>query len=1047
MNVVKSYIEKPHLILSFVILLSVVGILGYKKMPFNLFPDTDQPQISVVTVMPGAAAGDVHSDITRLIEKEMSTLDLVSKVTSTSKDEVSVVLAEFEYAKGLDAAATDVANALSKIAARLPQGARPPQVFKISQATQPTMTLALSPKEGQPADLKKIRELADNQIKEELLRFPDIGNVEVFGGFQTEVLVTVNPAKLTRFGIGITDIMAAVYAQNQNIPQGVIIKKEGQYLFKTEGSADKVKDLAGLVVARRDTGIIHLSDVATVGKSVQEPQSAYHGNGVRAIGINILRNQNGHTLDAIKAAEDHIPKLSAKYPFIDFQISYTQKNLIELSVENMLEALKEAIIVTVIVIFLFLGNIRAMVLCAISIPFTYLITFAVMWMFGFEFHMVTLTGVILAVGMLLDDAIVVIENIERHYRTEGKDLKQLVAGGTEEVMLAIFSGTYATIVVLLPIIFIGGYVQTVLRPLSLSLTIALVASYIVSVTIIPIFAPYILKASHHNNRFESLVSRGSDRFVNAIRDFFAGLLDTALKHRLLFVVLAFMLMVVSGKFVKPLIGQDVQPAMDTGIIKINFEADANASLAVADAVVSKMEAVIKRQEGVVSISSTLGSEPSVVSFGSGKNPQQGNMTVNLVDRYHRKQSIWDVERSMREGFLAIPGLKSVDVYDFGATAMSSVKATVDVMVTGPDPKILYGLATDVKKRLEQVGGLKSVSLSWGMDKKEMVFKADRERCAYYGISPKEIASQVQAAVQGGVASVFRVANEDGFPVRIRLEETARSDMAAIESFRIHTTAAGDIPLSLLGSVSTAYVPSILTRQDMENSIDVLGYREKAALSHIMENVQKSLKGMKLPPGYKLSQEGDAKKGKTNFAALTSALAIGMVLLYFSLIPAFRSFIHPLTIMTAIPLAAIGAIWSLLITGKHQSTAAFMGMILLAGIVVKNSILLIDFIEIAKEKGASTLDALKESVRVRTRPILMTAFGTAVGMVPIALERAIGLERLSPLAVVAIGGLMVSTFLTLVYVPIFYTLFEDAVNGVKRFWTGGSKIEKNKGIDV
>jgi multidrug efflux pump subunit AcrB len=1040
MSLVQKYIEKPHLILSFIILFSAIGILGYHRMPFNLFPDTDRPQISVITSMPGAAAGDVQTDITRLVEKEVSTIDMVRKVTSTSKDEVSVVLAEFEYDKGLDAAATDVANAISKISAKLPQGVRTPQIFKISQATQPTMTIALSPKVGQPGDLRKIREMADNQIKEELLRLPDVGNVEIFGGWQPEVLVSIDPDRLNRFGIGITDIIAAVSAQNQNIPQGVMVNKEGQYLIKTQGSANRTEELAGLVVARRDAAIIHLRDVATIEQAVQEPQSAYHGNGKDAIGINILRNQNGHTLDAVKSTEGYLPTLKAEYPYINFEVSYTQKNLIELSVENMLDALRDAIIVTMIVIFLFLGNIRAIILCGISIPFTYLITFAVMWIFGFEFHMVTLTGVILAVGMLLDDAIVVIENIERHYRKEGIELKKLVVGGTEEVMLAIFSGTYATIVVLVPIIFIGGYVQTVLRPLSLSLTIALVASYVVSITIIPILAPYILKKSHHNNRFENFISHGSDRFVNAIRNFFLGALGAALKHRWVFIAAAFILLVISGRFVKPLIGQDVQPPMDTGIIKINFETDASSSLSQTNAVVSKMEAVIKQQEGVVLISSTMGSEPSVVSFGSGKNPQQGNMTVNLTDRYHRKQNIWQVESAMRNEFLNIPALKSVDVYDYGATAMSSVKAPVDVMVTGPDPAVLYNIAGQVKERLEKAGGLKSVSLSWGIDKKEILFTANRERCAYYGISPREIAAQVQAAVQGGVSSTFRISNEDGFPIRIRLAERYRDKIGDIFSFRVHTPS-GDIPLSLFGDVKNEYVPSILTRQDMQNSIDVFGYREKAALSHIMANVTKELEGLKLPSGYKISQEGDSKQGAESSAALMSALAIGMVLLYFSLIPAFKSFINPLTIMTAIPLALIGAIWSLLFTGKHISTAAFMGMILLAGIVVKNSILLIDFIETAKEAGMTTIDALRESVRIRTRPILMTAFGTAVGMVPIALERAIGLERLSPLAVVAIGGLMLSTFLTLLYVPIFYTIFEESVQKSRQLWNKIVKIKK------
>ena len=267
-------------------------------------------------------------------------------------------------------------------------------------------------------------------------------------------------------------------------------------------------------------------------------------------------------------------------------------------------------------------------------------------------------------------------------------------------------------------------------------------------------------------------------------------------------------------------------------------------------------------------------------------------------------------------------------------------------------------------------------------------------------------------------------NEDGFPVRIRLAGEYRDRVDKLGAIKV-STPSGPIPLASLGTMTEGYVPALLTRQDMQNSIDIYGYKSRAALSHVMDNIQRELKGMKLPSGYRIFQEGDAKQGKTNFEALTTALGIGMVLLYFSLIPAFRSFIHPLTIMSAIPLALIGAVWSLLLAGRQQSTAAFMGVILLAGIVVKNSILLIDFIEVAKEQGASTLQALTDSVRVRTRPIIMTAFGTAVGMLPIAMERAIGLERLSPLAVVAIGGLMVSTFLTLIYVPIFYTIFEDS----------------------
>lgn len=1023
MTVMERILARPHLVLASVLLFSVVGLIGYFKMPFNLFPDSERPQITVVTVLPGGAAADIENDVSRIIEKELSTLDLVRRVTSTTKDEVSMVSAEFEYAKGLDAAATDVANALGKLGARLPREARPPQLFKISQATQPVLTLALSPADGSGLSLSQIRHLAENRIKEALLRDPQIANIELFGANQPEIAVTIDPERLNRFGIAIAEVLGALATQNQNIPQGMVIRQEGQYLVKTDGAVQRPDQLLELVVARKGAALVHLRDVGTVTQGVQEPQSAYHGNGRQAIGLNIMRSLSGHTLDTIRAVEHQLPKLKAAYPGIRFEVSYSQQDLVERSVDNMLEALRDAIIITVLVIFLFLGNLRTMLLVGISIPFSYLLTFACMWLFGFEFHMITLTGVILAVGMLTDDSIVVIENIERHYRESGKPIRELVAGGTQEVMLAIMSGTFSTVVVLVPIIFIGGYVQTVLRPLSLSLCIALVASYIVSVTVIPILAPYLLKLDHTPNRLEALVGRWGDRFSRAIADFFSNLLDLALQKRLLFLAVATVLLLITGRLIKPLVGQDVMPPMDTGIIKISFEADANSSLEQSQQLLTAMEGVIRQQSGVTAVSSTLGSEPSVVSFGGAKNPQAGAITVMLVDRFHRSRSIWEIERELRAGFARLPGLKYVDVYEYGATPLSTIRATVDVQVTGPDPLVLAGLGRELQQRMQQVGGLASVSLTWQDDKRELRFTADPQRCALYGISPREAANQVQTFLQGGVSTFYRLPGEDSLPVRVRLAAEARNRPERLEQLLLHTPL-GEVPLGSLGRFSTADTPALLTRQDLQNSINLLGYRETAAVSHIMDNVKTALQGFSLPPGYSLTQEGESKQAAESFSALMAALTIGMILLYFSLVPAFNSFLHPLTIMTAIPLALIGAIWSLLATGKHQSMGAFMGLILLAGIVVKNSILLIDFIEVARSQGMPLREALRQSVQVRTRPILMTAFGTAVGMLPIALERAIGLERLSPLAVVAIGGLLVSTFLTLIYVPIFYTLFDE-----------------------
>ena len=1031
MNLIDSYLRKPHLVVSLVLLTAVVGLVGFRKMPVNLFPDSERPQIAIVTVDPGASASDVEADVSRTIEKEVNTIDLVRRVISVSKDEVSAVTVEFKYAKGLDAAATDVANALQKIKAKLPSNIRPPMLFKVSSATPAVMTLALRPKEGTPLDLSMVRQLADNQIKEELLQLPEVANVEVFGANQPVIRVALDHDKLERNHLTALAVRQALVAFNANQPIGLLITDDSQFLVKRNGEFQRIAEVGAITVANRPGGAVHLADVATITRSTLEPQSAYHGDGTPAIAVNLQRATSGHALDTIAETMAFLPQLEAKYPSIDFSIPDTQGDLINLSVGNMIGALRDAVIMTIIVIFLFLADLRGMLLAAISIPFTYLLTFAAMWLIGYEFNMVTLTAVIIAVGMLLDDAIVVLENIERHYRKVAKDVRTAVVGGTEEVMLAIFSGTYATGMVLVPIIFIGGYVQTVLRPLAVSLIIALAASYIVSVTVIPLLAPLLLRRDHgaHRNLVERIVGRFQTYVVDPVRDFYVRLTTFALDHRLLFMIAGIIMTMVAGRQM-PLVGRDLMPPMDAGIIKVAFETDANTSLAQTEATMTRMEEIIRARPEVTSVSSVIGSEPAVISFGAGRLAQQGTITIHLVDRFQREATIWDIEDDLRDEFHDLPGLKTVDLFDFGATALSSIRAPVDVMISGPETAELDRIGKDVEQRLRKhLRGVTSISRSWFLDSQEISFTADPDKLALYQLSPAALAGQLSAAVRGMPGSVFRVPNQDGLAMWLQFPADQRQNMGQVATYSI-ATPKGPVPLGQLGTIGHQWVSSVINRQGLQRTLDIQCYRGKRPISHMQEDVMAALKGLELPPGYTISHEGDIKQMSESFGRLGTAIALGMVLLYFSLVPAFKSWIHPLTIMSAIPLALIGASWSMLLMEKHGCMPSMMGMILLAGIVVKNSILLLDFIATARGKGENVHDALVGSVRVRTRPILMTAVGTSVGMIPIAGEWAIGLERLSPLAVVAIGGLMVSTFLTMVYVPIIYSLFEDLEDKMK-----------------
>jgi len=778
---VEAYLKKPHLVTSLVLLAAVIGFVGYRQIPVNLFPDSERPQIAVVTVYPGASPQEVESSVTRTIEQELSGLELVRRVSSVSKNEVSAVTVEFEYAKGLDSAATDVANGLQKIQATLPATIRPPMIFKVSSATPAVLTLAVRPKPDSPLDLSMARQIAENLLQDRLLQLPEVSNVEVFGAHQPVVRIAVDRDRLERFELTPLDIRRALLAFNANQPVGLLIDSERQFLLKRTGEFQNLDDVGRITVAHRGDGDVHLADVAEIGRGTLEPQSAYHGNGQAAIAVNIQRATSGHALTTIGDVAGLLPQLERDYPGLEFSIPDTQGELIKLSVGNMLDALRDAVILTVLVVFLFLADLRGMLLAAISIPFTYLLTFATMWLIGYEFNMVTLTAVIIAVGMLVDDAIVVLENIERHHREKGLDLRQAVIGGTEEVVLAIFSGTYSTVMVLLPIVFIGGFVQTVLRPLSVSLLVALLASYVVSVTVIPLLAPWVLrrKGGAERNRFERVVHRVQSFFLDPLRNAYVRLTGLALQHRWAFLAVGAVLFVLSARQM-PLVGRDLMPPMDTGIVKIALETDSNTSLSETERILSRMESIIRARPEVTAVSSVVGSEPAVISFGAGRPPQHGMITVHLLDRFHREDNIWQIEAALRDEFLGIPGLKSVDVYDFGATPLSSIRAPVDVMISGPDLEELDRLGNEVARRLrDNVRGATSISRSWSLDSLEAAFSANPERLALYRISPAEVTAQLQAAVRGFPSSVFRVPNQNGLDLWVQYP-------AAADHVRDHT---------------------------------------------------------------------------------------------------------------------------------------------------------------------------------------------------------------------------------------------------------------------
>jgi multidrug efflux pump subunit AcrB len=1025
-------LSRPHALIAFTLVTVLLGIIGYQRLPLNLFPDTNRPMVSVVTQWPGATADDVALELTHPLEVRLSAVDGVRRVTSTSRDQVSLVQVEFEYGNPIDLAATRVEMELGRVTGDLPAEAREPLLFRITNAAQPAVVLAVRAAPGSGLDLGEVRRLAENPLRDRLLNVPDVAEAEVFGGDLRQVAVELDRDRLVAHDLDIAQVAAALAAGNQARPAGLIQREDYRLLLSTRNLAAGPEDLAAILVPIQGGGFVRVGDLGRVAWGRADPTSLYRGNGEEGLAVAVLRGETGNTSDTVESLTRTLPEIRAAFPSLEIGIADTQGRLIGLTVDNLIGALRDAVIMAVLVILLFLGDTRAAFITALSLPFTYLVTFAVLWLLGYELNMITLTAVIIAVGMLVDDAIVVIENIERRMQDLGERGVTAAARGTSEVLLAVFSGTASNAIVLLPIVFIGGYVQTVLRPLAVTLSIALIASLVVSVTIIPLLDPRLLKPGARDPL--GFLLRPFDRLVFApIRGFYLAAVDWGIRHRTLVLLTFFALFLISLRQM-PLVGRELMPLMDTGIFIVTFEAEPDTNVAEMERIAAAVDGAVREAvppEWLVGSSTVVGSEPGVRAFGAARTFQQGQSTVTLVDRFARDQAIYRIEEAVRERVRAIPGLISANVSEYGATALSSIRGSLDVMISGPDWRVLDRLADEVLERLAQVPGLTGLERTWQGQARRIQLDVDPLMAHHFGLTAEAIARQVAAAIGGIPGGRLRVSGELSIPVWVRLEGPQRDDPELIPGLPIRTPGGLLVPLANLARISIEHGPATHTHQALEPTVDVIGYRRNVAVTHLQERVDTALADLELPRGYRLSQEGDIAQMNDAFARLGLALVLGLILLYLSLSVTFRSFLRPLAILVTLPLALIGAAWAMLIAGKHGCMPSFMGLILLMGIVVKNGILLVDFIQTALAQGQDLRSAILESVRLRTRPVLMTAGSTIVGMIPIALEWAVGIERLSPLAVVAIGGLLAGTFLTLLVVPVLFHGLESLRGGAAR----------------
>ncbi|MFK5882500.1 MAG: efflux RND transporter permease subunit [Sulfurospirillum sp.] len=1015
---VEKVLKKPHIIISFLALFLLTGIFGYNRIHRNLFPNSNYPEIAIVIVEPGASAKTIANNIAVPVEEELYTLDQIRRAYSTTIDEVTVIRAEFEYTKNIDTAVNDVTNALSKIRTKLPKDIKEPQIVKITETTAPILVVAVSPKSGSHLSLEDIRDLVSTQIKHKLLRTPGIANIDVFGGYEKELQIIIDKKRLNDLHLSLEQVIVTIEKNDNEYAIGFMSNEEHRYLLRSQGKRDDVEALKDLSITQN----IKLRDIAKVYFGHYENTAVYYGNGKKAIALSIQRSATEDVINSVNRIEKIIDGFKKRYPQISFKVSDTQKETIEQSISNMFDSLRDAIVMSTIIVFLFLASFRQILVVLVTIPLVYASTIALMWLIGIDFDVVTLTAIILALGLLLDDTVVVMENIERHYKELGKEIHSAVFDGTKEIMFADLSGTITTMIALAPMLFVGGYPQTVFAPLVGTLLLALISSYVISILVVPLLSLYILAIKNPlllkvENGFHYVIGGANDY----IQSFFANIVRTIVSYKIVGFASVFILIVLfatSVKIVIPVVGQELMPPMDTGGVNIKITTDANLPIQKSEALMKKVNDIIKKQGKLLRISGSIGSEAGVLSIGSGAGIDHLSIVATYIDRHHRKKSIWQISKALRAQISRLKNVKQLEVTPYGSTALASIRATVDAKLSSSNIDLLQDVGAKVKKALENTKGVISTATTWDTDKVVYNLKIDETEALRYGLKRSDIVTQLQLALRGAPVASFAKTNSIDYTIRVWLPKNQIDFFSKIMNMLIDT-GKGKIPLNKLATLTSSKEPSLITREGLQYTLEVYGGRKKAAVSHIMANFEEQLKSVKLPKGVELEQIGDIKQFNSSAQRMIGAIIAAVILIFLTLIVMFGNIKISLMILFSIPLTIIGAAWTMLAIDYHISMPAMMGFILLSGIIVNNAILLIHFALEQISAGMNKKDAMIDAIRIRTRPVLMTAFAVSVGMLPVAQGTAIGLERLAPLGAVAIGGLIIGTFMTLVFIPVVF----------------------------
>jgi HAE1 family hydrophobic/amphiphilic exporter-1 len=1020
MKISRDAVQRPIFTVMVVLIVILLGVISLLRLPIDLMPDISYPTVSVSCIYENAGPEEIEELITRPIEEAMSAVPGVEEVTSASVEGQSTVRVTFTWGTDLDAAANDMRDRLDRVMQRLPEEADRPTLRKFDLATFPILILGASSR----LDPVQTRQIIEDQVKYRLERVPGVAAVDIRGGLEREIHVNLDPAKINALAIPLDQIVSHVLEGNVNIPAGTIEKGNFEVTIRTPGEYTDLKQLEDTVIAIRQGVPIALREIATVEDSWLKITRIVRVNNEPGLSLSVNKQSGKNTVEVARAALKELERINHDIPQIKIIPTMDTSDYIQRSIKNVGSSAIYGGILAVIILLVFLRNLRSTTIIATTIPISIIATFALLYFSNFTLNIMTLGGLALGVGMLVDNAIVVLENIFR-LRESGEMMEHATIYGTEEVTAAIIASTLTTVVVFLPLVFVRGMSGVMFKQLSIVVGFSLLCSLAAALTLVPMLCTRILpSASKDSPRRSGLAGRmfeTTGRFLKRMEDGYKKLLHVALDHRAFVVTGAVSAMAVSLIFI-PFIGVELMPTTDEGEVRVEGEMQVGTRLNLLDEKFSVIEQIVNASvPEIKNVITTVGG-----SSWHGTGGHTGNVRIALKPQSQRSRSSEEIATDLRRKLNNIPGTiirtrvgEGLFILRMGTTQSDRVQ----VEIRGHDLQIADTLAQQVKRLVESVEGITDARISRESGSPEELILIDRQKAADMNLTVAKIANALQTILSGTKAGYYRQAGDE-YTILVKLKDAEKMNLSDILDLTLANSQGQPVVLKNVVSVGPRSGPVLIERKDQERIVTVSADISGRSMSSVLSDIGELLRNVPLPRDFSIGFGGDYEEQQKSFRELTLSCVLALVLVYMVMACQYESLRDPFVVMFSVPLAAIGVILMLFFTGTTFNVQSFIGCIMLGGIVVNNAILLVDHTNLLRRRDAMPIrEAIEEAGRRRLRPILMTAGTTVIGLIPLGLGLGEGGEAQAPMARVVIGGLVSSTLITLVFVPVVYSIFE------------------------